>query len=483
MRNILLIFFCTLLLSAEGQNLVSNPSFENFNNCPTTFAQIHYCDFWFQPNEPSLTWQPPSGSSDYYNVCGTTGVGVPSNNSGFQFPRTGNAYAGISFGWYQSLPIDREYLEVGLVTPLLSEKKYCGGYYVSLGEAVSANAVDRLGMYLDNDSVFYFSPFYSPIIKSPQVENAAGNVITDTVNWVLIKGVFVAQGGERFVVLGNFRDSASTTTVMVSSFQPGAAYYYIDDVFIEEMQVDTANAGGDATICEGDSIQLGTAAGSGCIYTWQPAIGLSDTTVAQPTAAPAQTTTYILTAHDTSTGTLCDWTSTDTVTVTVIPFTPQTADAGADKTLCKGESVTLGTAPCSSCTYQWQPATWLSDATIAQPTATPQQTTAYVLTMTDSVPPCTRTTSDNVTVFVEDCTIEVFNIFTPNGDTKNDFFFIKNLPPNSALQIFNRWGGRVYESSNYNNQWDGGDVPDGTYYYILVLSGKETFHGFVEIRR
>ena len=429
-----------------------------------------------------MSWQPPSGSSDYFNFCATGSVDVPSNASGFQFPRTGNAYAGIAFSWQQSLPTGREYIEVGLTSSLITNKKYCGGYYVSRAENF-LGACDRIGMYLDADSVFYFTGSYSPLIKTPQIENAAGNVITDTVNWVLIKGVFVAQGGERFLLLGNFRDSASTITV-----GPGPAYYYIDDVFIEEMQVDTANTGADNTICEGDSIQLGTAIGSGCIYTWQPAAGLSDSTAAQPLAFPAQTTTYILTVQDTSTGTICDWTSTDSVTVTVISFTPQLADAGTDATLCKGESVMLGTAPCGNCTYQWQPFSDLNDAALAQPIATPQQTTAYVLTMTDSFPPCGKTTTDTVNVFVDDCPqpeqpIEIYNIFTPNGDTRNDVFFIKNLPANSALQIFNRWGSRVYESGNYNNQWDGGGVPDGTYYYILVLPTKESYHGFVEIRR
>ena len=403
-RIILYIFLLNIfLLESQGQNLVSNPSFEMYDTCPNTSSQIYYVKDWFQPNGPPIfTWQVGS-SSDYYNTCSSSLADVPSNWAGFQYARTGDAYAGIAFfdvpagGW--------EYLEVGLVDSLKFGKKYCGGYYVSRGENLR-HACDRHGIYFDKDSVFYYSPNYDVLVQNPQIENALGNVILDTINWVSIKGVFIAQGGEQFMVIGNFRDTSSLTVVNTGSGIMFGAYYFVDDVFVEEMQVDTANAGGDKIVCTDSSTQIGVQPCNGCIYTWQPTAGLNDTTIAQPTATPTQTTAYILTVRDTTTGTLCDWTSTDTVNVFVEP-------------------------PCP----------------------TPEQP------------------------------LEIYNIFTPNGDTRNDFFFIKNLPANSALQIFNRWGGRVYESSNYNNKWDGGGVPDGTYYYILVLPNKESYHGFVEIRR
>jgi gliding motility-associated-like protein len=476
---IFISFFGVYCSELCGQNLVPNPSFEMHDTCPYNTSQIYYADFWFQPNIGWGTWQ-STCSSDYYNSCGIGAGGVPSNFGGYQYPRTGDAYAGIAFfntpggGW--------EYLEVGLTDSLQAGKKYCGGYYVSRG-TYGHDACNRQGAYFDSDSVFYNSPNYDALIKNQQIENQT--IITDTSNWVLIKGAFVAQGGERFMVIGDFKDVDSITYVNTGSGLVFSSYYFVDDVFAEEMQIDTANAGGGKTICERDSVQLGTSVCGGCIYTWQPATGLSDTTTAQPLAFPMQTTTYILIVRDTTTGTLCDWTSMDSVTVTVIPFAPQTADAGGEKTLCKGESVTLGVPPCGNCTYQWQPAATLNNSATAQPTATPTQTTSYLLIMTDSVPPCAKTTMDSVNVFVAVCTelVEVYNIFTPNGDLKNDVFYIKNLPANSSLQIFNRWGSKVYSNSNYDNRWNGGGVPDGTYFYLLTLPDKKTFHGFVELRR
>jgi gliding motility-associated-like protein len=74
------------------------------------------------------------------------------------------------------------------------------------------------------------------------------------------------------------------------------------------------------------------------------------------------------------------------------------------------------------------------------------------------------------------CEVIIPNIITPNGDGVNDVFFIKNLEghPNSSLNILNRWGNMVYETSNYQNNWGGDDAADGTYFYILKLvDGKE----------
>ncbi|HLG34478.1 MAG TPA: gliding motility-associated C-terminal domain-containing protein [Bacteroidia bacterium] len=415
-RIFILIFFTVIPFRIFSQNLVPNPSFEVLDTCPPWSAYIRYAVPWFDP-------VPTYGGSDYFNSCAPPpapfSVSVPFNSFGFQYARTGNAYAGLVT--YYNVPDAREYIEVQLFDSLRKGKHYCGGFYVNNPECMwpIIYAEDKIGMYFSSDSVVVPPNFWYVIPVIPQIENQAGNIIYDTLNWVLISGIMKADGGERFITIGNFRDDGQTLIDTVVYPRPSfcdnsvlahQAYYFIDDVFVEEMQVDTANAGGDKDICEGDSVLLGVPVCDGCIYLWQAATDLSDSTVAQPLAIPTQTTTYILLVRDTTTGTLCDWTSIDTVTVFVEP-------------------------PCPL----------------------PEQP------------------------------IEVYNIFTPNGDTKNEVFYVKNLPANSSLQIFNRWGSKVYESSNYQNNWDGGKVPDGTYFYLLIppQAGptKETHHGFVEIRR
>ena len=65
--------------------------------------------------------------------------------------------------------------------------------------------------------------------------------------------------------------------------------------------------------------------------------------------------------------------------------------------------------------------------------------------------------------------IEVPNIITPNGDGHNDKFVIKNIEfvESSTVLVFNRWGKKVYESNNYQNDWDGDNLADGVYYYVI----------------
>jgi gliding motility-associated-like protein len=65
------------------------------------------------------------------------------------------------------------------------------------------------------------------------------------------------------------------------------------------------------------------------------------------------------------------------------------------------------------------------------------------------------------------------NIFTPNGDGKNDFFEVPNLPSEfcsavfSSIRIFNRWGKEVYTSTSSSFRWDGLGVNDGVYFYVI----------------
>jgi gliding motility-associated-like protein len=66
--------------------------------------------------------------------------------------------------------------------------------------------------------------------------------------------------------------------------------------------------------------------------------------------------------------------------------------------------------------------------------------------------------------------------FSPNGDGTNDTWVIRNIEPYKAsvLKIYNRWGQLVYSAGPYLNNWNGENLPDGTYYYILELHfGKE----------
>lgn len=95
---------------------------------------------------------------------------------------------------------------------------------------------------------------------------------------------------------------------------------------------------------------------------------------------------------------------------------------------------------------------------------------------------CDTTYSDYINVMP--VKLKIPNIFTPNGDGINDYFEIgygKDGKPindlnkyflSHKLVIFNRWGRIVYESTDYRNDWDGGKLPDGTYFYVLECKGQ-----------
>ena len=102
----------------------------------------------------------------------------------------------------------------------------------------------------------------------------------------------------------------------------------------------------------------------------------------------------------------------------------------------------------------------------------PEETTNYSVVVSDM---CGNTVEGGpVQVWVQ-CKLEVANVFTPNGDGRNDFFRIINLDDyqKPSVKVMNRWGQVVYESEQYENDWDGkhmntGDpLPEGVYFYIV----------------
>ena len=85
--------------------------------------------------------------------------------------------------------------------------------------------------------------------------------------------------------------------------------------------------------------------------------------------------------------------------------------------------------------------------------------------------------------------INIPNSFSPNGDGINDYFVIRDIPENSNLIIFSRSGEKLYESTNYQNDWDGRDnegrvLESDTYWYVFILSDSpSTYKGFVYLKR
>ena len=97
--------------------------------------------------------------------------------------------------------------------------------------------------------------------------------------------------------------------------------------------------------------------------------------------------------------------------------------------------------------------------------------------------------NDSLTVNVKkyETVLVVYELITPNGDGKNDLFYIENLEnsPNTEVSIYNAWNQIVFHSTHYENNWDGGGLPIGSYFYSVreFDCRCETHKGMLYIKR
>ncbi|MBL7916570.1 MAG: T9SS type A sorting domain-containing protein [Bacteroidia bacterium] len=233
MKNCFLLIILVALtygpLKAQ-MNLVPNPSFENYTSCPTSLGKIHYAPPW-----TIAIW---NNTSDYYNECNSNGwSGYPSNLAGYQYARTGIAYAGIGTYSYNGIPTNaKEYIQVELIDSLITGIEYCVSFFVSPGDSCHRVCND-FGAYFSSTMIIDSCGGlnYCTLPFTPQIQNPANNDISDRAIWNEISGSFIASGGERYLILGNFKDTASSTAALTGwSNIPSLtfAYYYIDDVFV-----------------------------------------------------------------------------------------------------------------------------------------------------------------------------------------------------------------------------------------------------------
>lgn len=158
------------------------------------------------------------------------------------------------------------------------------------------------------------------------------------------------------------------------------------------------------------------------------------------------------------------------------------------RTFAVSEKATDISAPgYNGASYVWTPAAGLSNPDVVSPSVTITGPQTYYITITQ---PSGCVTTDTLEVdLIAPEVVYVPTGFTPNGDGHNDLLVIGGLNnyPGSGLLVFNRWGSKVYESTNYANNWDGGGNPPGTYVYVLQLKVGENSYlmkkGWIEIMK
>ena len=232
-------------------------------------------------------------------------------------------------------------------------------------------------------------------------------------------------------------------------------------------------------VCQGDPAPvLPSSSTNGANGTWNPAVSTANPGTNTYTFTPASGQCF----------------SSTTQNIIVHPL-PTNVSAGPTLSTTSGVGIMLqGSAP-TGMTYQWSPSTGLSNATILNPIASPLQNTTYTLQVTNSFG-CKTTATTFVTITTPppvSCSIEPSRIFTPNNDGYYDKWIVYNgnCIKSVDASVYNRWGGLVYHSNHYQNDWDGSynnkSLPDATYYYVLKVienSGKSyILKGNVTIKR
>lgn len=230
-------------LSVSSQvNLVPNPSFEDTVYTPVSSLPLYFpnCSLWY-----SATHSTP----DYYNEDFGT---VPSTSFGFQYPHSGKSYAGLVLNYETTDQEYREYLQIKLDTPLVSDVAYAVGFYYSVNVLLTHTLVTNIGFrfsfdtlsvpnwmapnptymyYLGNNMPYSFSD--SNLFQLPE----------DTTSWMKLATIYTAQGGEEYLTIGNFNNVDSTSFIPINPVTTPnntLCYYYIDDVFVIPLDSSTS---------------------------------------------------------------------------------------------------------------------------------------------------------------------------------------------------------------------------------------------------
>jgi gliding motility-associated-like protein len=237
----------------------------------------------------------------------------------------------------------------------------------------------------------------------------------------------------------------------------------------------------DFTICSGETVTLAVENPSPSFsYTWAPneviLAGQNSSTILATIEEPT-----LFTVTSTSNE---GCTASDSVLVSLSSLNPENVVATANPSvIVPGENALLNAQP-SGFTYSWTPSESLNFSTIYNPLASPDQTTIYTVTISDSQ--CSGTDTVEVRVLNLVCgspNIFIPNTFTPNADGKNEKLYVRGLNLTKVhLAIYNRWGQRVFETFKQNEGWDGTFKemkvdPDVFVYYLEATceGGEEYF--------
>ncbi len=243
--------------------------------------------------------------------------------------------------------------------------------------------------------------------------------------------------------------------------------HYLDSVMVDFRPPPVFSISPDAQACQDDPVQL--LASGGDLYEWQPSGTLSSSSIPNPVANPTANTAYTVTITEST----CNESAVLSTNVTVLP-SPQLQVSKSNDIDCSNDRSQLSAT--GAVQYSWSPAGTLNNPSIPNPLAMPVAATQYTVTGTDANG-CSSTAS--LMVNVENINQGGYHMptaFTPNNDGLNDCYGIKywGIVEEIDFSIFNRWGERVFHTSNSRQCWNGiyKGVPQNAGVYVYMIRAK-----------
>ncbi|MCK6640465.1 MAG: hypothetical protein L6Q81_10280 [Bacteroidia bacterium] len=248
-----------LQLTANAQNLVPNPGFENLKQVP--------CNPMFgDPSAFISDWKQGSqGTADILSRRATPTCYANTNSSSGMSIGSENPHGGDNMGMIMtSVRQDyREYLGAVLTQPLVPGKRYYAEVYVTLADR-SGFGTNNIG-FLFRTGEFKTASGYQ-IIEKPQINNT--EIITTMNGWVKVSGTFTATEACTHFIIGNFLPEADTKKQIIKAGNTDLYHdhsaYYIDDVCIK--LASDLTAAGDSVVAIGATATLTASGGSS--YKW-----------------------------------------------------------------------------------------------------------------------------------------------------------------------------------------------------------------------
>jgi len=439
-----ILFYFIFCSNIKAQNLVPNPSFENYNSCPNGFLYDNsILQNWFSPLD-SITL-----SYGYLNSCSSNlANSIPLNVAGYEFPSSGNAYIYLLLN-YKDQKNARLYISVKLLTNLTANKYY--RFSLKYSSCDSTNrTTNNLGIYFADTAITTSIP-NTVLPFKPQLRNNTG-FLDNTNGWTTLEFLYRATGTEQYLTIGNFDDDINTN-IQTRNGPRDEAVIYIDDVSLTPYNC-FINPVKDTSICNGDTLHIALNNPS-ATYQWQDGSSAANYSITQP-------------GNYTVTTTANGCTRQDTIKVTpkrIIPFS-----LGANSSICSNEQFYLKT-PSAYSKYLWQDGSSQSQFLVTKP---------GLYWLQAGIGNCSFRDSITIAVINCDCVPLVPSIFSPNGDGLNDGFvpIIRCNTIEYKLTIFNRFGQKVFNCNNPLQKWDGKfkNIPcsNGNYIYQLQYSFKNT---------